>query len=176
MEIRRLAPSDAATYRALMLDAYALHPDAFTASVDERAPLPLAWWASRVKPGDDVDELFHGAFDDATLLGVAGLRFETRPKTRHKGTLLGMYVDSRATGHGIGRRLVGAVLDAARARAGVRVVQLTVSEGNAPAQALYARCGFVAFGVEPFGITSDDGFVSKVHMWIDLQAIATTHA
>jgi RimJ/RimL family protein N-acetyltransferase len=170
MQIRRLVPSDAAAYRALMLDGYRLHPDAFTASVDERAPLPLSWWESRVRPGDDVSELVVGAFDDARLVGVAGLRFEDRPKTRHKAWLYGMHVTASATGRGVGGRLVGAVLDLARRRDGVRLVQLTVSDGNASAQALYERCGFIPFGLEPLAITSDDGYIAKVHMWTDLEA------
>jgi len=170
MEIRRLEPSDAASYRMLMLDAYRLYPDAFTASVDEREPLPLSWWEARVKPGDDVVELVVGAFDDARLVGVAGLRFEQRPKARHKALLIGMHVTASATGRGVGARLVREVLGIARRRDGVRVVQLTVSEGNAPAQSLYERCGFVPFGVEPLAITSGDRYVAKVHMWTDLEA------
>ncbi|MBS0426345.1 MAG: GNAT family N-acetyltransferase, partial [Proteobacteria bacterium] len=47
MPVRRLAPADAPAYRALMLDAYARHPEAFTSTVAEREPLPLAWWEAR---------------------------------------------------------------------------------------------------------------------------------
>lgn len=165
MPIARLAPHHAADYRALMLDAYARHPDAFTASVEERGPLPLAWWEGRVAAGDAVRELVLGAFEDGQLAGVAGLAFESRPKLRHKASLFGMYVRPASRHLGLGRQLVEAVLDAAAARPGIRLVQLTVSDGNAAAQALYAACGFEVFGVEPMAMALAGGFVAKVHMW-----------
>lgn len=168
MPIERLQPRHAADYRALMLDAYARHPDAFTASVEERGPLPLAWWEARVAPGDAVRELVLGAFEEGRLAGVAGLAFESRPKLRHKASLFGMYVRPASRHLGLGRQLVQSVLDAAAARPGTLLVQLTVSEGNAAAQALYAACGFQVFGVEPMAMAFTDGYVAKVHMWCPL--------
>jgi ribosomal protein S18 acetylase RimI-like enzyme len=167
--IRRLIPSDAATYRTLMLEAYERHPDAFTSSVAERASLPLTWWEGRVKDDEQPLELVLGAFRGQRLAGVAGLSFEPREKARHKAHLFGMYVPQELRNGGVGRALVLAVLEQARKRAGVRVVQLTVTQGNAPAQALYERCGFVPFGVEPFAVAVGLEFVSKVHMWCDLR-------
>jgi ribosomal protein S18 acetylase RimI-like enzyme len=163
MEIRRLVVSDAAPYRALMLDGYASHPDAFTASVAERGPLPLAWWESRIDT-----ECVLGAWHGDRLVGVAGFVGEARPKTRHKATLYGMYVDAGFARRGIGERLVVAILDQATTQQPLRIIQLTVTDGNRSAQALYERCGFVAFGVEPYAITTDGGYAAKVHMWLDL--------
>jgi ribosomal protein S18 acetylase RimI-like enzyme len=163
MEIRRLVGRDAACYRSLMLDGYGRHPDAFTATVAERGPLPMAWWANRIE-----QEFVVGAWQATRLVGVAGLVAESRPKTRHKATLYGMYVDPAFARQGIGARLVDAVLDEAVRKASLRVVQLTVTEGNRPAQALYERCGFVPFGIEPHAIAMDGRHLSKVHMWIDL--------
>ena len=80
-----------------------------------------------------------------------------------------MYVTPPARGQGAGRALVTAVLDAARSRPHTRLVQLTVTEGNAPALALYTACGFVPFGTEPLAVRSATGFSSKVHMWCDLR-------
>ena len=104
----RLAPGHAAGYRALMLGAYARHPDAFTSSAEERAALPL---------------------------------------------------------DGLGRRLVGTALDVARARPGVRVLALTVTDGNDAARRLYESLGFVRFGGEPMAVRVGDGFVAEVHLW-----------
>lgn len=168
MTLRQLNPSDAPVYRALMLEAYALHPDAFTSAPEERAALPLSWWEARLGDGPHAAEQVFGAFQDGQLAGVAGLSFEQREKVRHKASLFGMYVPAAYRGRGLGRRLVHAVLAGARARPGVRLVQLTVTEGNASAQALYESCGFTAFGVEPFAVAVDGGFVSKVHMWCNM--------
>ena len=176
MEIRRLVSSDAAAYRVLMLEGYEKHPEAFTASVAEREKFPVTWWEGRVKDGADAEEIVVGAFDDGLLIGVAGLRFEQRPKTRHKANLYGMYVPATFTKRGIGHRLVTAILDEARKRAGLRIVQLSVTEGNREAESLYARCGFVRYGIEPYAITVDDGYAAKIYMWIDLQAPAPAEA
>ncbi|MGE0332581.1 MAG: N-acetyltransferase family protein [Ramlibacter sp.] len=172
--IQRLQPGHAEAYRALMLDAYARHPDAFTSSVAEREALPLAWWQARLSTDAQAADWVLGAFTGDTLAGAAGLSFDTRDKARHKATLFGMYVPPVQRGAGIGRQLVLAALAQARQRPGVRQVLLTVTQGNTAAQRLYERCGFKAFGVEPRAVAVDGGFVNKVHMWCDLGLLAST--
>ena len=166
MHIRRLTPPDATAYRALMLEAYAREPDAFTSTPGERAALPLSWWEQRLDDGPQAQQVVLGAFDDRGRLGgAAGLQFEMREKSRHKANLYGMYVAPSCRRAGAGRRLVEAALAEAAAREGVKLVQLTVTQGNHAAEALYEACGFQAFGVEPFAIRQDGNFLSKVHMW-----------
>ena len=114
LEVRRLVPADAAPYRTLMLEAYELHPDAFTSTVSERASLPLSWWESRVKPEASADELVLGAFRGSRLSGVVGLSFESREKARHKAHMFGMYVPSKLRNGGVGKKLVLGVLEFAR--------------------------------------------------------------
>jgi ribosomal protein S18 acetylase RimI-like enzyme len=166
--VRRLKRQDASSYRSLMLEAYELHPDAFTSSVAERASLPLSWWESRVKEDLDPAEMVLGAFQGSRLTGVVGVSFEAREKARHKAHLFGMYVPSASRQSGIGKALVLAVLEQARARKGVKLVQLTVTQGNDAAQGLYERCGFSVFGIEPLAIAVGEDYVSKVHMWCNL--------
>jgi RimJ/RimL family protein N-acetyltransferase len=168
MPIVRLTPSHAAAYRGLMLDAYASDPDAFTSTAAERCDLALSWWAARVSEATNAKEVVFGAFVEGELAGVAGLSFEVREKTRHKATLFGMVVQAKYRRHGFGRQLVMAVLDHAGRTPDVKLVQLTVTEGNAPAQRLYASCGFVPFGTEPCAVRVGAGYVSKVHMWCRL--------
>lgn len=171
MPLRRLTPADAPAYRALMLDAYAGHPEAFTSTVAERAPLPLAWWEARLPEGDAPASLTVGAFDaNGALVGAAGLLFETRERWRHKATLFGMVVVPAARGAGIGRALVDALLAAARARPGLRSVQLTVTQGNEAALRLYEAAGFRIYGNEPMAVAHAQGFLAKLHMACDLHA------
>jgi len=176
MNIRRLVPGDAPAYRALMLHAYAAHPDAYTSGADERAVLPLAWWQARLEEAPEAANIVLGAFHGDALVGVAGLSFASRQKIRHKATLFGMYVSDAARRGGIGTELVRAALAAARARPGVTLVQLTVTQGNRAAQSLYERCGFLPYGIEPFAVAIDDGFVAKLHMWLALPAITARAA
>ena len=167
--VKRLDPSHVNEYRALMLDAFRSHPDAFISSFAERAALPLSSWEARLKEDQQPSDLVLCAFEDGRLAGVVGLHFDSREKARHKATLVGMYVPAQFRRHGLGRQLVQAALDEARARAGVRLVQLMVTHGNRAAQDLYEQCGFVQYGLEPFAVRVGDGFVSKVHMWCDLR-------
>lgn len=152
-----------------MLEAYELYPDAFTSSVSERSALPMSWWEARLSDAPEASELVLGAFEANALVGVAGLSFENRDKAKHKATLFGMYVPQEHRHQGVGRHLVLEALAEATRRRGTKLVQLTVTHGNVGAQLLYERCGFVQFGLEPFAVAVRDGFVSKVHMWCDLE-------
>lgn len=176
MKIERLTPSAAPAYRALMLQAYAAHPDAFTSSVTERAALPMSWWEARLSTDPLAHELVLAAVDGEDLAGVVGLSFDTREKARHKVTLLGMYVAQRYRQQGLARQLMLAALAQVRQRDGVRMVQLTVTYGNRVAQALYEACGFTCFGIEPQAVAVGDRFVAKVHMSCDLRGEATPPA
>jgi RimJ/RimL family protein N-acetyltransferase len=151
-----------------MLEAYERHPDAFTSSVQERTALPLSWWEARLSEAAVPSEIVFGSFVDGELVGVAGLAFEHREKAKHKASLFGMYVSDSSRGRGLGGQLVNAVITCARSRPGVMLVQLTVTDGNLAAQALYQRKGFVPFGLEPFAVAVGSGFAAKVHVWCRL--------
>jgi len=168
MTPQRLSQQYASDYRTLMLEAYERHPDAFTSSAAERAALPINWWESRLVDGPDAKEVVFGVLREGSLLGVAGLSFGTRERIHHKATLFGMYVPERHRRLGLGGKLVSAALAFARARPGLRVVQLTVTVGNRQAQSLYERHGFVQFGLEPYAVAVGTEYVAKSHMWCNL--------
>lgn len=172
MEIRRLVPDDAAAYRAAMLEAYADSAGTFTATVAEREALPLTWWEARLSGHPEAGERVLGAYVEAEMVGVAGLRFERRPRTQHKATLFGVFVRPSLRGRGVARSLVEAVIGEARTTPGTRVLQLTVTETNVPAIRLYEQAGFAPFGTEPMAIRVGDTFVARVHMWLRLGAEA----
>jgi RimJ/RimL family protein N-acetyltransferase len=165
MWIERLDASHALDYRALMLEAFDLHPQAFTSSVRERAAMPLGWWESRLTSKLD---LVLGAFEDGRLAGIVGLAFEPREKARHKVTLFGMYVTPGVRQRGLGYELVQAALAEAQHHGGLRLIQLTVTAGNDAAFNLYRRCGFVQFGLEPMAVRVGEDYFDKIHMWREL--------
>lgn len=166
MIIRTLGAGDAEAYRALMLEAYGAYPQAFTSSVAERAAMPLSWWEKRLS--GPLDQLL-GGFEGEELAGIVGLAFEPREKARHKVTLFGMYVTQAHQQKGLGRRLVEAALVEARKHPRLKLIQLTVTAGNDAAIALYQRCGFVQYGLEPLAVRVGEEYFDKLHMWRKLQ-------
>ena len=167
MQITPLTAAHAPVYRTLMLEAYAQAADAFTSTAEERAREPLTWWEQRL--ASPLSESF-GAFLDGALVGTVALEYSARAKTRHSAHLIGMYVQPAARGRHAGQGLMEAAVAAARARAGIRVVRLTVTEGNTAAIRLYEAMGFRAWGVEPWAIDTPSGLQGKVHMALALDA------
>ncbi|MGW8462780.1 N-acetyltransferase family protein [Pseudomonas sp. CLCA07] len=165
MWIERLDASHALAYRELMLEAYDLHPQAFTSSVRERAAMPLSWWEKRLT--SKLDAVF-GAFEEGRLAGIVGLAFEPREKARHKARLFGLYVSGTVRQRGLGYELVQAVLAEARNHPALKVIQLTVTAGNEAAFNLYQRCGFIQFGLEPLAVWVGEDYFDKIHMWREL--------
>ena len=163
--IRPLDADDAQVYRALMLEAYDTYPQAFTSSVAERAAMPLSWWEKRLD--SPLDRLL-GAFEGDQLAGIVGLAFEPREKARHKVTLFGMYVTQAYQQRGLGRQLVEAALVEARRHPRLKLIQLTVTAGNDAALALYQRCGFIQYGLEPLAVRVGDEYFDKIHLWREL--------
>lgn len=167
IHVARLEAADAPQYRALMLQAYELAADAFTSTADERAAEPESFWIQRIADPTGLSAAF-GAFQGQALVGTVALEFSAKPKTRHKALVIGMYVAPAARGSGTGAALLQAAVDCARARPGVLMLGLTVTEGNGAAIRLYHRFGFQAFGVEPMAILTPSGFQAKVHMALAL--------
>ena len=168
MRIAVLSASDAEQYRSVMLHAYEHDADAFTSTPEERAAEPHTWWVNRVADPSGLTVGF-GAREGAQLAGVVALEFSAKPKTRHKALVVGMYVMPAWRGKGLARALMQAAISHARARGGISVIQLEVTEGNREATALYESLGFQSYGVEPMAVLTAPGYRSKVHMWLAIE-------
>ncbi len=144
IEIRRIRTSEGERLRDVRLRALQDAPGAFSSTFEEYRHRPTAEWA-------DLARARSSGHRQATFVAeTAG------PRPRFVGLVGGsgadhgpgsveltsMWVDPSIRGAGIGARLVGAVVDWARA-GGARQVELWVVEENDPAIALYRRCGFV---------------------------------
>jgi ribosomal protein S18 acetylase RimI-like enzyme len=169
LHVIRLDATHVAPYRAFMLRAYAEAPDAFTSTPEERAREPESWWVKRVADASGSSAAY-GCFDGGALIGTVAVEFSSKPKTRHKAHLIGMFVVPEARGRGAARMLVDAAIGHCRARGGITSITLTVTDGNQPAIALYRKAGFRGFGVEPMALRTPEGYLSKMHMQLTLEA------
>jgi ribosomal protein S18 acetylase RimI-like enzyme len=114
--------------------------------------LDAATWSVDVTPGprasapSSVDGMLVAEEDDEVVGYVALGRRTPLKSNRHVADIRGLAVAPRCQGRGLGRALVAAAVDAARAR-GARKLTLRVLGPNAAARALYESCGFVVEGV-----------------------------
>jgi GNAT superfamily N-acetyltransferase len=158
-----LAERHVLEYRELMLEAYEHAADAFTTTVEERRAEPMSWWLRRIASPSGLSQAY-GAWDNEALVGSVAVEFSAKPKTRHRALVLGMYVRPAYRGRGVGMALLQAAAQAAAERPGIRVLTLTLTEGNEPAMRLYLAAGFAVWGVEPLAIGTEAGYRGKVHM------------
>ncbi len=159
--IRQLTPGDAALYRSIRLEGLKQSPEAFGSTFEAEFTKPLAWFFHRLS-----DSEVFGAFRDDEILGVAGFAVRQGEKEAHKGLLWGMYVRPDARGAGVARRLVEAVIAHASPR--VELIQLSVVVGNEPARRLYARLGFVEYGIEKHSLKYCGRYYDEILMAKDL--------
>lgn len=150
-----------------MLEAYEVAADAFTSTAAERMSEPESFWIKRITDPSGLSAVF-GAFIDEVLVGTVALELSAKPKTKHKGHVIGMYTTPNARGKGVGNAVLQALLTHSHAKKELKSLTLTVTENNAPAINLYSRFGFASFGTEPMAIFTHNGFKSKVHMWLAL--------
>lgn len=136
VELHHVEPYDWESHRDIRLEMLLDTPDAFWFTYTDEAGLDERGWRAQVERAWLVQ-----ARQGDQVLGSAGLGAHWEPGRESTATLFGMYVTPRARGRGVGELLVGAVLAEAR-RQGRAEVVLEVAENNAPAIALYERCGF----------------------------------
>ena len=122
---------------------------------------PLSAGAAREYWEGVIADVGHGtrvllaARDGGTVIGSAQLELASKPNGRHRAEVQKFMVHTRARGQGIGRRMLEALEDAARAAERTLLV-LDTRQGDV-AEGLYARHGYIRAGAIPQYARSADG-------------------
>jgi RimJ/RimL family protein N-acetyltransferase len=167
--VRELEAHDLDAYKALRDHALAHHEEAFNSDAPTEAQRSAQSYASRLGSGNVAGGFALGAFRGDRLVGAVTLERDPRIKVRHIGHVIGTMVHADEIGRGVGRALMDALIARAAADAGLQQLTLTVTAGNAAAERLYARVGFVAFGTQPRAIRVGDRFLDKQYMVLNLR-------
>ena len=144
IELRRVREGEAERLRELRLRALQDAPAAFAASLDGARALPAETWTEWTVMGAAAEtHVTVVAVDGDRWLGmVVGRLLPDRPGS---AWLEALWVDPGARRAGLGSRLIEAVAVWSRDRS-AHTLELSVTENNDAAKALYARCGFVETG------------------------------
>lgn len=164
LTIRPAQIQDAASLRELRLEALTSHPAAFAADYDLTQAEAADAWSERIRENAAGDKgVIYVAVTDGQLVGMTGLFRERWPKTRHSGTIWGVYVQAAWRGCGVAQGLLQGCIAWAQAR-GLLVMKLGVVTGNTAAIRCYARCGFRVYGIEPQVIYYDGAYYDEMLM------------
>ncbi|NML32630.1 GNAT family N-acetyltransferase [Paraburkholderia antibiotica] len=148
--IRQLGPADRDAYFELRLRGLKAHPEAFGQSYEEALAKGAAQHDATLQGSIAEGRFLLGAYAsaDAPLIGMVGLLRHAADKERHKANVVGMYVAPEAAGRGVGRALLGGLIERAATVDGLRQLQLTVGSRNEAARKLYESLGFRKYGCE----------------------------
>lgn len=98
----------------------------------EQWPAKLAQWAKKLKP-----DLYLGAFADARMVGIAGLRYRLTPTMAQ---LTSLYIDRHHRHQGVASQLVQEVFRLCQ-ESGAEAIYVS-SKPSIPAVGFYTRQGF----------------------------------
>jgi RimJ/RimL family protein N-acetyltransferase len=162
--IRPTREEDAPLYRALRLQGLQAHPEVFGADYATSAARPIEHWQERMRSGAGTAEGVTYVADAAgELVGMTTLVRNDMLKTRHAGSIFGVYTHPAWRGTGVADALLEACADYARAL-GVRLLRLGVVTTNASAIRLYQRCGYWVYGIEPESIQHNGKYYDELLM------------
>jgi GNAT superfamily N-acetyltransferase len=147
ISVRQVTADDWELMRDVRLAALAEAPSAFGSTYAREAAFTEAQWRGRFSERsvaffayDSADGTPGGRTAGASPAGVAGVYIEdTVPD------VVSMWVRPACRGRGVGEALIEMTADWTTARS-FPVLYLWVTETNAPARRLYARCGFAPTG------------------------------
>ena len=163
--IRPLVEADARQYRALRLEALRDSPESFSASIADEEALSDEEMAKRAVP--DAPSVTFGAFAGEKLVGTATYIQNNREKTRHKGTMVAVYVSPDWRAARLGRKLIERII--AHAQALGVMLQCTVTAENVAARRLYHSLGFQPYGLERDALCVDGRFHDEELLVQDLR-------
>ena len=168
LTVSELRDNDLDAYKALRDHALAHHEEAFTSDAAAEARRTAQSYAARL--GNDNTRAFTlGAFRGDRLVGAVTCDHDARLKVQHIGHVTGMMVHVDEQGRGVGRALIDALIERASADAELHQLTLNVTAGNAVAERLYERSGFVRYGTLPRAIRVGSRFFDKHHMMLNLK-------
>jgi ribosomal protein S18 acetylase RimI-like enzyme len=160
--IRRLMPEDAAGFRTIRLEALQSAPHFFGYSFEEEVAEPLSFFEHRLET-----HVVFGAWREDSLKGIAAMERGRLAKTRHKGTIWGIYLTPDARGYGLAKDMLAQLIEDVRRTVGE--LRLTVSTDNPAAYRLYHDLGFREYGREPRALKIGDVFHDEFLMALRLE-------
>lgn len=97
------------------------------------------------------------AMDENEIIGIAAINSNQKKRTRHVG-ILGIVIKKRFWGLGLGKNLMGLLIEWAKSNNITKKISLVTNENNKKARDLYKKVGF-----SEEGLLKNDNLINGVY-------------
>lgn len=168
--VRNATALDTEKMHSLGMEVF-LSSDYLVATSEEFSSIPVERQIERIKGHENNESgIWLVAECSGELVGMIDFQGGKSKKTKHKGSF-GMVVRPSWQNKGVGHILLSTLIEWVQTHPYLEVINLTVSEENRAAIALYKKLGFQTTGREPFGLKLPDGrFLVDLTMTLKAQS------
>lgn len=167
--IRNLTPKDFDEFCRVRLTSLETYPIAYSSMPKFFIEAPDKMKMALLTDSEsDSSNFIKGYFEDDKLVGVIGLRRESRESVNHKASIWGFYVAPKHQGKSIGRKLIEALIQDTLSDLRLKYLRLMTAVSCEKAVSLFNSVGFKQYGLEPASIQFDDVYHDQVYMKLDV--------
>jgi ribosomal protein S18 acetylase RimI-like enzyme len=160
---KKLEKEESSKYRKMRLESLLLSPQSFGSSFEEERSVPHLRFEKRIEEASP-DQYVFGAFLSGGLVGICGFIRDSQIKTKHKGTIVQLYVKPAHQGKGIGKELMNAIVSEAFLNKEIEQIILGVVVDNENAIKIYESLGFERFGLQQRYFKDGDNYLDELLM------------
>jgi ribosomal protein S18 acetylase RimI-like enzyme len=161
MEVKELNASDGAILQKTRLRALHDCPQAFGSSYEEECHWDKSVYENRITRHEYI---YFGAFVENNMIGLIGLTFDQRKKTKHRASVVSFFVDSDFRGLGYGKELLLVTIKKAHSEKDIEQLELSVVTEQTAAVSLYKSMGFEVYGEEPHSLKVEGHYYNEFYM------------
>jgi RimJ/RimL family protein N-acetyltransferase len=163
IKIRKLQPNESNAYRTLRLQCLKNYPTHFTSNYDDEKVKEKLFFQNHIEQSD-TNNFIIGAFHDSTLVGISGFNRSDREKTKHKGKIIQVYVNSDYQGQQIGFNIIKNTIVEAFKLQNVEQIEIDVISSNKHAAKLYEKIGFKTYGTQKHFMKVNNNYYDHIMM------------
>ena len=168
---RPLVPEDINEYRRVRVNCLLQYPNNFGTTYEEEVTTTTLKLDPAITHPDAYNFVIGVFNENEILVGFCGFLSEKRQKTKHRGEIVQMYVDTAYSGKGIGKNLLQCIIDKAFSTPLIEQIILSAVSENEKAVALYKQAGFVEYGKLKNYFKSASGYTTQSFFVLEKKSI-----
>ncbi|TVZ25847.1 RimJ/RimL family protein N-acetyltransferase [Gillisia sp. Hel_I_86] len=144
---RKLQKKESNSYRELRLECLKIYPENFGSNYHDEKVKDKLFFQPYIENSNTANFVI-GGFDNEKLIALCGFHRYEAKKTRHRGTIIQVYVKQEYQGKNIGLDILKSTLNKAFQIDGIEQIELGVITTNSGAEKTYKKLGFKEYGVQ----------------------------